>query len=1135
MRAILTTVVVAVLAVPLLADDKPGDLTPERRRELEKKAADLRQRGLALSRQGKQREALEAFSEHLDVCRQLYPASAYPNGHPELTASLQRLAAVFANVGRYDRAEALLREAVAVLRKLYPDEKDREGQRRLAQGQEALGELLIRASDYRGARKACDECLALTRKLYPGDSYPDGHEDLARSIDLLAVVHLYLGEYARAEPLLHESLALRRKLYPAAKYPDGDPRIALSLGNLAGLYQQRGEYSRAEGYYREVLAIFEKVPLEQFFGPSGQAYRAHAHDNLGMVLRDQGEYAQAEPYLRKSLELRRQIFGGPNEEAPHPEVMKALLELAYLFLCQGEVSRAEAIYREAVAMGRKLYPRGTYPDGHPQLSSSLFDLGRVLREQGKPADAQALCREGYEMTKRWAARQKSSSARRHQAIEAVDLGMVLATTGNQEEGEALVSEGLKIFEELYPEAKYPAGDPDLAAALLNLAQLQAERGAHDDAGRSVRDGLAMVRKLYPPEAYPDGHPQLVLGLWTTSILALKRKKDDEARAPLGEALAMQTRLLRRYADVQSEAAARNYAATVPDVRDLLLFASRAEPSPAEVYDLIWDSRAALTRVEERRHRDLLSHRDPSTRELARELVQARQRVAAVLLRPLPDAAEQARELQARTEAKEDLERRIARQLKLAPGPAGRARLTPAGLRELLPGGAVFLDVARVWGAGPWPRARGRRPSAHYAAFVLRGDRPVARVDLGEAAAIDEACAAWRQALTAQRPDATIERRAAAALGKLVWAPLRDALPADLKTVYLAPEGLLARVPWGALPGTKPDTVLLDECAVCLVPHGPFLLDRLAEKGAAPAPGGMLLAVGDVDYDRAPDTAPALVGGKLPRGPLGNKHVAWRALPGTARERAQVAELTRTVARLTTVERSGRDAGTGQLLADLPAARYAHIATHGFFADPEFRSALRMDLRAFDTTGRDLRGGTRSPLVLSGLVLAGANREGKDAALDRGILTAEGVVGLPLEGLDLAVLSACETGLGEEGGGEGVYGLQRGFHVAGCRNVVASLWKVDDGATQALMALFYRNLWEKKLDPAEALRQAQLTLYRHPEAVPLAQKRGVDFSESDLPRVEEKPEEKPKRSPTASWAAFTFSGVRPAEQKPAPGR
>src|SRR5262249_38661083 len=153
-------------------------------------------------------------------------------------------------------------------------------------------------------------------------------------------------------------------------------------------------------------------------------------------------------------------------------------------------------------------------------------------------------------------------------------------------------------------------------------------------------------------------------------------------------------------------------------------------------------------------------------------------------------------------------------------------------------------------------------------------------------------------------------------------------------------------------------------------------------------------------------------------------------------------------------------------------------------------------------------------VMSGLVLAGANRTGNDTAEDRGILTAEGLIGLRLEGLELAVLSACETGLGEEGGGEGVYGLQRAFHVAGCRDVSASLWKVDDGATRALMALFYRNLWERKLDAAEALRQAQLTLYRHPGAVQLAQRRGADFTESDLPRVEEKPAEKPPRAPTA---------------------
>ena len=93
--------------------------------------------------------------------------------------------------------------------------------------------------------------------------------------------------------------------------------------------------------------------------------------------------------------------------------------------------------------------------------------------------------------------------------------------------------------------------------------------------------------------------------------------------------------------------------------------------------------------------------------------------------------------------------------------------------------------------------------------------------------------------------------------------------------------------------------------------------------------------------------------------------------------------------------------------------------------------------------------------------------------DRGILTAEAIAGLDLAGLELVVLSACETGLGLVGGGEGVFGLQRAFHLAGAQNVVASLWKVDDQATAALMALFYDRLWRQGKLPLEALRERSL--------------------------------------------------------------
>jgi CHAT domain-containing protein len=176
------------------------------------------------------------------------------------------------------------------------------------------------------------------------------------------------------------------------------------------------------------------------------------------------------------------------------------------------------------------------------------------------------------------------------------------------------------------------------------------------------------------------------------------------------------------------------------------------------------------------------------------------------------------------------------------------------------------------------------------------------------------------------------------------------------------------------------------------------------------------------------------------------------------------------------------------------------------------------------------GDVEIPLVLSGLVLAGANlprtrdRFGITEG-DRGILTAEAVAGLPLQGLELAVLSACDTGPGQVAGGEGIFGLQRAFHMGGARNVVASLWKVDDQATAALMRLFYYKLWTEGKPPIVALRESQLAVYRHPEKLAdLATTRGPEFtrviqrvSSSDRPKSQ-------KTAPTKAWAGFVLSGI-----------
>jgi CHAT domain-containing protein len=154
---------------------------------------------------------------------------------------------------------------------------------------------------------------------------------------------------------------------------------------------------------------------------------------------------------------------------------------------------------------------------------------------------------------------------------------------------------------------------------------------------------------------------------------------------------------------------------------------------------------------------------------------------------------------------------------------------------------------------------------------------------------------------------------------------------------------------------------------------------------------------------------------LTHGPPGLSRKGLKYLPGTLAELQRICAEARDALKVEPVALQGKQAGVAALLERLPKARYAHVATHGFFADAKIRSVLQVDERHFLRAGDERAvAGARNPLVLSGLVLAGANRP--DAGPDRGILTAEGIIGLNLEGMDLAVLSACETGLCEVAGG-----------------------------------------------------------------------------------------------------------------------
>jgi CHAT domain-containing protein len=185
------------------------------------------------------------------------------------------------------------------------------------------------------------------------------------------------------------------------------------------------------------------------------------------------------------------------------------------------------------------------------------------------------------------------------------------------------------------------------------------------------------------------------------------------------------------------------------------------------------------------------------------------------------------------------------------------------------------------------------------------------------------------------------------------------------------------------------------------------------------------------------------------------------LPGTAREAREIPPLVQgDVARMHVY--TGLQA-TVPIVKAARSPRILHIATHGFFlADQDFGPAagtrgmipiLDAAVSVSSTPGTSAR--YENPLVRSGLALAGANHAREMTAGDDGLLTALEITEIGLSGTELVVLSACETAVGSVETGEGVFGWQRAFALAGARHLLMSLWPVDDALTAEQMEAFYR--------------------------------------------------------------------------------
>lgn len=889
--------------------------------------------------------------------------------------------------------------------------------------------------------------LHVAQQLYPQNEYPEGHSNLAVRYSNLGVLLSSLGDPTKALDYHHQALAMRRTLYPKDRFPNGHPDLVVNLNNLGSTRKSQGEPAQALRYFEQALAMSQRLyPKDRF--KAGHPLLARSLHNLGFGLAMVGEKTKALGYYEQALAMRQRLYPEILFPNGHLDLAESLNSLGGVLLELEESGKAFGYLEQGLAMFQVQYPTDRFPNGHPYLAACLTNLGFASHNLGKPTKAL-----GY-----------------------FEQALVMRRT-------------------LYPGNRFKDGHPDLARSMVALANALQVLGEPAKARGHHEQALAMRQKLFPADRFKSGHPELAASLHGLGVVLMELGENAKAVGFIEQGYAMSGRISAREMLSSSEAQAQAYLRAQAVSPSHLLSAATTMPDRwPHTYATLWPHRVGLLQMLFRRQETarIAQLRSASARTTWEDLCRAHRQVSRLLFEPGMDPVARDQALAHWQAEQERLEREVAKYLPQLEAHERLARLGPKDLAANLPARSAFIDIVRYQHhVKTWPTGD------RYLAFVLTPDAKVQGVQLGEAKAIDDAIASWRRAIAAREAS-----NAPPLLRTLVWEPIDTALPKGTRTVYLCPEGDLAKLPFAALPGATAGTVLLEDYTLATVPAGAWLLQQLAARPADDT-NPLLLAVGDIDF-----------GGPKPYEPL----------PETKRELDRVTAGTKFVAL------RGKDATVAAVRARLPEATVAHLATHAYFDQPaldaEYQRVLkqREAWRPGGTPTAPAGAAARLPLGFVGLVLAGGNAPA--TADGGGVLTGLDVLALPLPKLRLCVLSGCETGRGRWDEGNGVAGLQRAFHVAGCRDVVGSLWQVNDAATAALMAEFYRELRVNKKPPLEALRQAQLTIYKNPERIPtLAGPRGKPDSEkaTKLGSEKEPPAEKGARADTKLWAAFVLSG------------
>ncbi len=934
------------------------------------------------------------------------------------------------------------------------------------------GRVLYRKVDYLGAEKWYLDAMSI-RKTTLGNDHPK----YAETLQILAFLYVAIGKYEKAELLHLESKSIWEKSF-GKEHKD----YASSLNNLGYVYQLMGKYEKAEPLYLEFLGIMERIT-----GKENPNYCAGLI-NLATMYRILGNYENAEVLYQEA----KGIFETQLHNLTHPFYLTCLNNLAILYNFMGDDEKSESIFLEVLVIREKIEGKE-----QPEYAESLNNLAAQYRTMRKYEKAEPLYLEAKAICEK-------SHGKEHPNYTATltNLANLNRDIGKYEKSELLYKEAIATIEKNFNSEEY-----EYSASLEGLALLYQVMGKYENAKFFFQKAKSVVEKTLGTE-----HPFIEESLSNLAMLYWTIDSFDTASTYFTTSCLLQKSLLAKSIRHLSERELSLYVLKFANNLTPTFSFTQSYPDLSPTcYDNALFHKGFLLNAATRVNSPML--RDSAATETFYRLKAYNRRLATEYTKPIAER-KGVEELEAQAN---DLEKELTR--------------TVAGYSEALrqvkwqevqaalkPGEAAIEFVHyRFWN-------KKQTDSVMYAALVLLpGVAPPRFIPLFEEKQLEsllqrgtEPYEVHIKTLYAHTPSGTGKPQKT--LYELIWQPLEtvfNTLPAGEgrggATVYFSPSGLLHRLSLAAIPvsatATLADRHTLVEFGSTRSLVAPPSLSSPVWRGAggetvSPPPGGLEGAIlfGGIQYDMD-STAVIQANAGLPtETPTGLRRTlsfsqtdstlrggSWKYLPGSEKEVANAEKImqesglkTSTLRGYAATEEAfksiGLNAGRVSNPSSVPTSpRILHLATHGFFF-PDPKTEVRGE--GLRSEGSDpVFKMSDNPLIRAGLIMAGGNHAWKTGqpikpGMDDGILTAYEISQMNLSNTELVVLSACETGLGDIQGNEGVYGLQRAFKIAGAKYVIMSLWQVPDQQTARLMTLFYKKWLTEKMAVPEAFRAAQ---------------------------------------------------------------